>query len=196
MQTASAIWRTRPSPDSSVTTAAPAPNTDQERRTAHEAASAGRNAGRYLSRSLHTVSPAGKDELWLDDLLRQNRGSVVRMLARYVGDQDIAEDLAQRTFLEAWRKRDKLDGNPQPWLFGIARNLARNHRRRERRWQTAWRKLCVDPLWNDEEIAGVVRISPQNVRQQRHRARAKLRAALSDLAGQRASSRSATGRGE
>ncbi len=179
------------------------------------------------------MSPAGKDELWLDDLLRQHRGSVVRMLARYVGDQDIAEDLAQRTFLEAWRKRDKLDGNPQPWLFGIARNLARNHRRRERRWQTAWRKLCVDPLWNDggighselahdvaeackrltdkeleclvlavqdgltdEEIAGVVRISPQNVRQQRHRARAKLRAALSDLAGQRASSRSATGRGE
>jgi RNA polymerase sigma-70 factor, ECF subfamily len=179
------------------------------------------------------VSGARRDEPWLDDLLREYRAPVVRMLARYVGDQDTAEDLAQRTFLEAWRKRDKLVGNPQPWLFGIARNLARDYWRREHRWQTAWRKLCTDPLWTDggighselahdvveackeltdkeleclvlavqdgltdEEIAGILRISAQNVRQQRHRARAKLRAALSDLTGRRAGSRSASARGE
>jgi RNA polymerase sigma-70 factor, ECF subfamily len=179
------------------------------------------------------------DEPWLADLLREHWAPVVRMLARYVGDQHTAEDLAQQVFLVAWRKRGAFVGGtgeprePRPWLFGIARNLARNHLRREWRRQVPWRKLCADPLWTDggighselahdvaeackrltdkeleclvlaiqddltdEEIADILRISPQNVRQQRHRARAKLRAALSDLTGTRADSRSATARGE
>jgi len=174
-----------------------------------------------------------RDEPWLADLLREYWVPVVRMLARYVGDRDAAQDLAQQVFLIAWRKRGAFDGEPLPWLFGIGRNLARNHQRRERRRQAPWRLLRADPLWTDggigyselshdvveackqltdrereclvlavqdgltdEEIAGILHISPQNVRQQRHRARAKLRAALSDLTGRRAETGRLKARGE
>ncbi|MHA6494930.1 RNA polymerase sigma factor [Pseudomonas borbori] len=43
-----------------------------------------------------------------------------------------AEDLLQLTYLEAWRNREKFNGQAKPdtWLCGIAMNLIRNHFRR------------------------------------------------------------------
>lgn len=51
------------------------------------------------------------------------------------GDFAQSEDVAQETFLAAWKDRSKLD-NPErfrAWLCGIARNLSANARRRLRR---------------------------------------------------------------
>jgi len=50
-------------------------------------------------------------------------------------DQALSEDVAQETFLAAWRQLDQLrePGSLRAWLCGIARNLARKARRRSDR---------------------------------------------------------------
>jgi RNA polymerase sigma factor (sigma-70 family) len=51
------------------------------------------------------------------------------------GDPGLSEDVAQETFIAAWRQLDRLRDTARlrPWLCGIARNLARNARKRRRR---------------------------------------------------------------
>ena len=50
------------------------------------------------------------------------------------GDRALGEDVAQETFVAAWRKLDRVRaGALRPWLCGIARNLGRKARRRTRR---------------------------------------------------------------
>ena len=48
---------------------------------------------------------------------------------------DWVDDLAQETFLVAWRERDSFDGRRDvgKWLRGIARNLVRNELRKDQR---------------------------------------------------------------
>jgi RNA polymerase sigma factor (sigma-70 family) len=51
------------------------------------------------------------------------------------GDPGLSEDVAQETFIAAWRQLDRLRDTVRlrPWLCGIARNLARKARKRHRR---------------------------------------------------------------
>ena len=51
------------------------------------------------------------------------------------GDRALSEDVAQDTFIAAWRQLDQLRevGRLRSWLCGIARNLARKARRRSER---------------------------------------------------------------
>ena len=61
--------------------------------------------------------------------------SVIRaFVAARLDDPFEAQDLAQETFLVAYRKLDEVDlSRPlRPWLLGIASNLVRNHRRKHR----------------------------------------------------------------
>ena len=53
-------------------------------------------------------------------------------LRRIVGDQQLAQDLLQETFVQAIRSKAKLTNvySPRAWLFGVARNLAMNTIRR------------------------------------------------------------------
>ncbi len=59
-------------------------------------------------------------------------------LARFVGDEQAAEDLFQETFLHVWNKREQFDPEREvrPWLFTIAANLARDWLRKEGRRRT------------------------------------------------------------
>lgn len=63
---------------------------------------------------------------------------VVGFLRRSV-DRDVAQDLAARTFMIGWQKRDDFDsarGTVRNWLWGIANNVLLHHHRsvgRERR---------------------------------------------------------------
>jgi RNA polymerase sigma-70 factor (ECF subfamily) len=63
---------------------------------------------------------------------------ICRYLARLVGDDDLGRDLAQDTFLAAWRAFPAIgeDARFAPWLYRIATNFARSHLRRARliRW--------------------------------------------------------------
>jgi RNA polymerase sigma factor (sigma-70 family) len=51
------------------------------------------------------------------------------------GDRALSEDVAQDTFITAWRQLDQLrePARLRSWLCGIARNLARKARRRTER---------------------------------------------------------------
>jgi RNA polymerase sigma factor (sigma-70 family) len=80
---------------------------------------------------------------------RGERDAFGRLVARYqdvvcavsyskTGDWVLSEDVAQDTFIAAWRQLGQLreTGRIQPWLCGIARNLARKARKRTRREDT------------------------------------------------------------
>lgn len=53
----------------------------------------------------------------------------------HTGDDQVASDLMQETFLRVWRHRADLEAMPEErqrfWLFGIARNLLTDHYRRQ-----------------------------------------------------------------
>src|SRR5262245_64343 len=63
---------------------------------------------------------------------------ICRYLARLVGDEHLGCDLAQETFLAAWRALPdaEVETHFAPWLYRIATNLARSHLRHARliRW--------------------------------------------------------------
>ncbi len=67
------------------------------------------------------------------ELVRRHQ-SAVRHFLRHLtrGDAALADDLAQETFLQAWRglARFRGDANFSTWLLGIAHNHWRNARRR------------------------------------------------------------------
>src|SRR3954463_333663 len=74
-----------------------------------------------LSRYRDTGHPADFDEL-----VHRYERELYRYLARYLGDQALAEDVFQNTFLQVHLKRGLYeDGRPvRPWLYSIATHQA------------------------------------------------------------------------
>jgi RNA polymerase sigma-70 factor (ECF subfamily) len=68
-------------------------------------------------------------------LLEEYVPRVYRFAVRLTGDPHQAEDLAQETFLRAWRHRNRLQDRQaaRVWLFKIAVNLWRDRLRRGQR---------------------------------------------------------------
>jgi RNA polymerase sigma factor (sigma-70 family) len=68
--------------------------------------------------------------------LVQRHQSAVRQFLRHLtrGDAALADDLAQETFVQAWRALARFRGEASfsSWLLGIAHNYWRNSRRRQR----------------------------------------------------------------
>lgn len=66
-----------------------------------------------------------------EPLVRQHQEAVFRLCYLLLGDPDDADDVAQETFLRAWRYLKRFDpARPlRPWLLSIASNLASNRRR-------------------------------------------------------------------
>jgi RNA polymerase sigma-70 factor (ECF subfamily) len=64
-------------------------------------------------------------------LVQQHQEPVFRLVYLLLGDADDAQDVAQETFIRAYRYLDGYDdARPlRPWLMGIAANQARNRRR-------------------------------------------------------------------
>jgi RNA polymerase sigma factor (sigma-70 family) len=69
------------------------------------------------------------------DLVARYQDVVCAVSYSSTGDQVLSEDVAQETFIAAWRQLDRLRNSTRlrPWLCGIARNLARTARKRRRR---------------------------------------------------------------
>ena len=61
-------------------------------------------------------------------VFREHYGDVYRYAARRV-DAGAVQDVVAETFLVAWKRHQKLGGDPLPWLLGIARRVTANHRR-------------------------------------------------------------------
>jgi RNA polymerase sigma-70 factor, ECF subfamily len=74
-------------------------------------------------------------EMPFEALVAAHHAEIHRYLRRVAPRVADADDLAQETFLRAYRAYRRLppDANVRAWLFAIATNLCRNHRRAERR---------------------------------------------------------------
>ena len=67
----------------------------------------------------------------LDRLFREYHAPLVRYLTRRLGDRDLAEEVAQETFLRAMRHGPVT--SERSWLFAVATNLVRDEARRDAR---------------------------------------------------------------
>ncbi len=83
------------------------------------------------------VVPSDAEEL-ATHLFERYANEIFAYLLRMIGDRETAQDLAQDTFLAAYRARDQIARleNPRAWLYRIATNLALNALKRRRRF--AW----------------------------------------------------------
>jgi len=71
------------------------------------------------------------------EVVRRHQNRVFAILHRYERDAHRIEDLAQETFVKAWRALDQFDGRApfEHWLTRIAVRTALDHLRREKRRQ-------------------------------------------------------------
>ena len=101
----------------------------------------------------------GDDRPAFGELVRRHQSAVRRFLRHLLkGDHATADDLAQETFLQAYRSLRRFQGGASfsTWLLGIAHNLWRNHRRRQRPelgLEAAESELPVTP--DGTELAGL-----------------------------------------
>ena len=76
-----------------------------------------------LDRALVLRARLGADQQAFSQLVRRHQGMVRAQLRRLVRDDDaLADDLAQETFVLAWRKLDQFRGDARfsTWLYRIA----------------------------------------------------------------------------
>ncbi len=83
-------------------------------------------------------------------LFERHHVEIFAYLHRMMDDREWAQDLAQETFLSAYRARDQIARlqNPRAWLYRIATNLALNALKRKRRF--AW----LPWQWHEDRPAG------------------------------------------
>jgi RNA polymerase sigma-70 factor (ECF subfamily) len=69
------------------------------------------------------------------EIVRRHQARVFAILHRYERDYQKVEDLAQETFVKAWRALDQFDGRAPfgHWLSRIAVRVALDHLRKEKR---------------------------------------------------------------
>jgi RNA polymerase sigma-70 factor (ECF subfamily) len=87
-------------------------------------------------------------------IYRDSYTPVLRFLARRMSIAD-AEDAAAEVFTTAWRRWDTREGEPLPWLYGIARKTAANALRATGRAEQLSRRLADSekPTRNRQESA-------------------------------------------
>jgi RNA polymerase sigma-70 factor (ECF subfamily) len=79
---------------------------------------------------------------------------VKRYMQRLGADPDLAEDLAQETLVQVWRKAGQYDpakAAPSAWLFTVARNLRIDRIRRQRLFEV---ELTEEADVEDEQADG------------------------------------------
>jgi RNA polymerase sigma factor (sigma-70 family) len=92
------------------------------------------------------------------EIFDRHARSVYNYLFRRCGDWATAEDLTSLVFLEAWRKRRKVElanESALPFLFGVATNVLRNKRRAELRYRSALERMepLCESVAQDDEMA-------------------------------------------
>ena len=109
----------------------------------------------------------------LDRLFHAYHAPLVRYLFRRLGDRDLAEEVAQETFVRAMRQETIV--SERSWLFAVATNLVRDEARKDSR-----RRARLELLRAQEEAESVVEPEPLMI--ERAEERATARRALEALA--------------
>lgn len=95
--------------------------------------------------TLISRSKNGDTAAW-EPLVRKHQQPVFRFAYLLLGDPDDAEDVAQETFLRAWKYLKRFDTTRplRPWLLSITSNLASNWRRSAGRYFSALTRAFRD----------------------------------------------------
>ena len=103
-------------------------------------------AGEPLEETEIVRRARGGDGAAWETLVHLHQEAVFRYAYLMLGDSTEAEDVAQETFVRAYRAFHRFDASRplRPWLVQIARNLARN------RWRSLKRALRAEERWKDE----------------------------------------------
>lgn len=85
------------------------------------------------------------DESCFAELVERHTGSLFGFLYRYTGNQQLAEDVFQDSFIRIYCKREFFQRGRsfKPWLYRIAINIARDRFRENRRRADLQEKLAV-----------------------------------------------------
>lgn len=89
-----------------------------------------------------------------DSLFQKLYPSLFRYLQRLTGDADVADDIAQESFVRLL-KQNLPEAEVRPWLFTVAMNLVRDHARkveRRSRLLTTAPMLVSTPALPDEAV--------------------------------------------
>jgi RNA polymerase sigma-70 factor, ECF subfamily len=66
---------------------------------------------------------------------------------------EAVQDIVSETFLVAWRRHSELDGDPLPWLFGIARRVVANQLRGNARREALRDRLHSEPWVLEQNLS-------------------------------------------
>lgn len=117
--------------------------------------------------SFHNRTVTGSLEMMGDRtfeaLMSDHHAEIYRYVLRVTGRRQDADDLAQETFLRAFRAHRTLppDANSRAWLFAIATNLTRNHFRSQKRRRLAYAAVGVVSRETDGERPDTVTVSQE-----------------------------------
>jgi len=99
----------------------------------------------------------------VDRLFRTYNAQLVRYLTRRLGDSDLAEEVAQETFVRAMRQ-DEI-ANERAWLFAVATNLLRDAARRQERERKHLTLLAAETRESSEDADAEAELSVERLRQ-------------------------------
>ena len=99
----------------------------------------------------------------VDRLFRTYNAQLVRYLTRRLGDSDLAEEVAQETFVRAMRQ--EAIANERAWLFAVATNLLRDTARRQERERKHLTLLAAESRESSEDVDADAELSVQRMRQ-------------------------------
>jgi RNA polymerase sigma factor (sigma-70 family) len=97
-------------------------------------------------------------------LFERHGPAVLQFCFRRTADAALAEDLTSIVFLEAWRKRGRLElfqESARPWLFGVALNVVRSQFRAQRRHSDALARLPAPAPAEPESDRAIARIDAE-----------------------------------
>ncbi len=88
----------------------------------------------------------------LDELIRRYEHELYGYLRRYTGDDELAQDVFQNTFLHVYLKIDQYESGraARPWLYAIATHQAVDALRRRQRQRDRTTPLLTDGEQRDE----------------------------------------------
>jgi RNA polymerase sigma factor (sigma-70 family) len=105
------------------------------------------------------IARIASDSDALEAFYRQHFEAVSRFVARRVRDPHLAADLIADVFLAAVSSASSYrpeQGNPLPWLYGVARNVVATEGRRSARESRATNRVSGRALLDRDDIADLI----------------------------------------